>query len=449
MGTSASLSVQRLSITPGTAGAISITVRNTGSVVDEFSFVPIGFPEAWFHAEPATVSLLPGGESVVALTITPPRSSTVVAGDTDVAVKIASREDEAGSTVEEFLLSIEPFMQTSADLVPQTQRGARRGKSEIALDNRGNTLLNATFTATDPNETLRIDIDPPALGVQPGRAAFSNITVTPEKTFWRGPDRSHPYSVIVEPNGDRPMTLAGTYIQRAKLPKWFFKALMLLLALLLLLFVFWQLALKPVVRSAAREASKDNTEQVANDAATKALVAAGIVAPAGGPTTTKAGGDGTSPSDGGKTTTTVKGKGPGADGSDVGTGGTGPDAVGAAAASGPLGAPTDKRIEVSAEPGAKNSGAWDAPAADKQIFSLTDMVLQNPQGDSGRLVVKRGDDVLFETGLENFRDLDFHYVAPYVFLAKQKLTVEVTCNNPAGSAACKAAVSIVGYVKAG
>ena len=111
------------------------------------------------------------------------------------------------------------------------------------------------------------------------------------------------------------------------------------------------------------------------------------------------------------------------------------------------GTSTDQRIAIEAPVGATKSGKW-TPAKQGQRFSLTDLVLQNPQGDTGRLRVKRGDEVLYETALENFRDLDFHYVAPYIFEGKD-LVVEVDCKNPDPAVPCRDAVSVVGFLKAG
>lgn len=56
-------------------------------------------------------------------------------------------------------------------------------------------------------------------------------------------------------------------------------------------------------------------------------------------------------------------------------------------------------------------------------------MLQNPNGDKGILRVKRGDDPLFETRLENFRNFDYHNVTPMVFGPGQRLVLEVECKG--------------------
>ena len=49
------------------------------------------------------------------------------------------------------------------------------------------------------------------------------------------------------------------------------------------------------------------------------------------------------------------------------------------------------------------------------VFAVTDIVLQNPTGDIGSVQISRDARVLMTSALENFRDLDLHFVAPYMF----------------------------------
>jgi hypothetical protein len=111
------------------------------------------------------------------------------------------------------------------------------------------------------------------------------------------------------------------------------------------------------------------------------------------------------------------------------------------------------------------------PVPKNQTFSLTDIVLGNPQGDTGTLTLKNGDDVVLVESLQNFRDLDYHFIAPIVVSGGKKLAIVVQCTNPsatttAGTSAgagtagaaetatvtpttgpCSAAASLAGFVK--
>ena len=428
MSASASISATRLEIVPGGRGSLLVTVRNTGSVVDEFTLTVLGAAAAWATVTPSVIPLFPGAEGTAEINFAVPLDSRVATGDIDVAVKVTSKEDPDGSTVEEAVLAIGSFDDVYAELVPRTSHGSRSGHTELAIDNRGNARLDASLVASDADGLLTFELDPPGLVVDPGKANFARINIRPVKRFLRGPEKTIPFKVLAKTTTEGVGTLQadGMFIQRPILPRWLLRLLVLLLLGLLALFLLWQLAFKPVIRSTAREAAKANVKEAASDAAKQTAKALGATpGSTGKPAGTDAGAD-----SGGATKTTKPGEAGGSGGGDDGRGGVS----------------ADKRLEVEAAPGATASGTW-APAPDaKTQFNLTDIVLQNPKGDVGLLRIKRGDDVLLESALENFRDLDFHFVAPYVFKG-QELKVEVECKNAEPAGACKAAATLTGFVK--
>jgi hypothetical protein len=106
----------------------------------------------------------------------------------------------------------------------------------------------------------------------------------------------------------------------------------------------------------------------------------------------------------------------------------------------------DFRVATSASPTTSNEFTLSTyKPADKKVLWVTDIVLQNPHGDAGLLQVRRGDTVLLETGLNNFRDLDYHFVQPLRFSAGQPVTVAVKCANP-GTTACTPAAYFAGQL---
>ena len=66
----------------------------------------------------------------------------------------------------------------------------------------------------------------------------------------RGQPKTMPFAVAVQPEGDAPIALDGTYLQEALLPKWLLPALLALVALALI----WFFLLKPEIKSQARDA---------------------------------------------------------------------------------------------------------------------------------------------------------------------------------------------------
>ena len=83
-------------------------------------------------------------------------------------------------------------------------------------------------------------------------------------------------------------------------------------------------------------------------------------------------------------------------------------------------------------------------------LAVTDLVFENPSGNSGTVYLVRrqsakADQVLMTIRLENFRDLDFHFVTPVVF--KENQTMTFSCSPDPSGSKCDAAVYYSGYFK--
>jgi hypothetical protein len=87
----------------------------------------------------------------------------------------------------------------------------------------------------------------------------------------------------------------------------------------------------------------------------------------------------------------------------------------------------------------------DLTAGTKQTFTVTDLVLQNPNGDTGTLTITRAGKTLISTRMENYRDYDLHFVTPITVSPGQSLGVDVGCVKAGGgSTSCSPAVLVSG-----
>jgi hypothetical protein len=227
--------------------------------------------------------------------------------------------------------------------------------------------------------------------------------------------------VAVQPEGDAPIALDGSFLQEALLPKWLLPALLALVALALI----WFFLLKPEIKTQARDAVAQpiaaankkaaNAQQAADKAASKADTAAAAAAGKAPP----------------KTTPTTPTKKP-------------TKTTASASAANALGSPVLGRLQTSCPPTC--TGA--VKAAPKQTLSITDMILQNPEGDSGTLTISiRGAPALI-FALDNFRDYDYHFIASPTLKPGDSMTITVVCQNK-NKKACSAAVFWTGFSKRG
>lgn len=416
MGASVTLVSPAVAVEPGQAVSIEVRVRNTGSVVDEFVLDVLGDAAGWAAVEPPTLSLFPGAEGTAQAVFRPPRAASTPAGAVPFGLRARSREDPAGSAVEEGTVEVGSFLEPFAELVPRTTRGSSTGSHDLAVDNRGNARLSAEIEATDADRNLKFDVKPPALVVEPGMAEFAKIRVSPVKRFWRGQPKTRPFQLYVKPAGGIPIALDGTLLQESVLPPWFVKALLALIAALIALVILWLFVLKPSIETAASEAVASPLASLKADV-NDALDAAGLpTMPADG----GAGGD-ASPTAAPPTATPEPGATPAPPTATPGTVIPG------------LGNPVDGTLNQTA-----------TTFRPEGTLFLTDFVFSNPNGAEGALVVLRDGTKLIQMRLENFRDYDLHWVTPIVVGPGQSLNLSLSCTS---AGPCDPAVFYSGYLR--
>jgi len=412
MGATANLLTAALEVQPGAEATAQLQVRNSGTVVDEFRFEVVGPTAEWTKVDPDVLPLFPGDQGTVTICVAPPRLPTTPAGELPFGIKVNSREDPNGSVVEEGTVTVAAFADVTAELIPRTSRGRRGAVHNLAIDNRGNTTLDARLSANEPNGMLRSSVVPPTISVPPGTATFAKVRLRPVKRFLRGPSKTHPFQARVERDGADPVVLDGAMLQDALLPAWIVKAIALLAALAVVAAVLWLALVKPQIKAAAK------------DQVTKQLTAAGVAVPASSAKTPATAGGAKAPAAGGTP----------ASGGSTTPGGTATGPV-TGAASGP---PVDGRLTITGD----GTAPYSVPSG--HTLELTDIVLENPNGDPGTLIIARSGKPLLQLSMSNFRDLDYHFVSPIIFPPGSQLQlVTAGCTT-----ACSPGVYYSGYLPA-
>ncbi|MFC9603428.1 hypothetical protein ACFTTN_08185 [Streptomyces niveus] len=416
MSLTASLDESSVAAAPGEETALPLQVLNSGRTVEEYRFEVVGACAAWSAVEPSVLSLYPGDSGTVSLMLRPPRDSTVPAGETPFGIRVVPTSEESTTVVPEGRVTVLPFTETTAELVPRSSHGSWSGQHRLAVDNRGNTPVTVRLGAQPGTELARVVFAVPELRIEPGRAEFGKLRVRPAKRMWRGTPVTHPFQVFATPRVAEdqeplePVLLDGSYQQEPILPRWLPRALVVAAVILIALIGLWYALLRPAVKSAAREA-------VTPDAVRSAVEADKSASP-----------DGENPDGGGPAG--ADSAGGDSAGSGDGTPGSSESPSPGSSADAAATAPTSAQVRVSdSVGGGANTGtALRVPAG--QTFELTDIVVQNPQGDAGTVVVSAGPDRrVLSLGLENFRDSDYHFVTPILVPAGGTVTMTIDCRR--------------------
>jgi hypothetical protein len=239
-------------VDPGGAATVTLRLRNTTDLVEEYRIAVAGQPGVWAEVEPRTLRLYPGTTGTAEITFRPPRTPDATAGGHPFAVEVTPTEQPGDKAVVEGHLTVTPFSEVRAELLPHTVRGRFRGKPQFAVDNFGNTRLTASLTGQDIGGRLGFELRPANVQVEPGRAAWVQGRVKPPAITWFGRRESHPYTVNVLRSGAESVKVEGVFVQQAIMPHWLLGFMSLLLACTIAFTIAW-FTFQPKFGSRARE----------------------------------------------------------------------------------------------------------------------------------------------------------------------------------------------------
>jgi hypothetical protein len=398
---SATIQPELVEVEPGAESGCVLDVRNVSDIVESYRLEVLGDAAAWTTVEPPSVSVFPGDAARVVVRFHPPRDGRVPAADLPFAIRVTPSQAPAAAVVPEGVVRVAPYTATTAEIRPRTSVGRGSATHLVAVDNRGNLPLELAVGGTDPDDAVTVAARPPQLAVGAGQAAFVKVRVKHRHRLWRGDPVTRPFQVHLTSEHAEPVTLDATTVQQPMVPRGAGRVLAALVALALLGAGLWFGLLKPAVESTAEEAAEDAVQQPLSEVAAEA----GEAADAANRAQEAANGSGAQPAP-------TETPGPGGAGRGDGSGTV-----------------TRHRFETLVNDG----GTVTSPpltAPEDATLAVTDLVLQNPQGDSGRLDVLVDGVAVHTEALQNFRSMDYHLVTPIQLSAGENLAVRTTCTTP-------------------
>lgn len=237
MGVSVSALPSTLEVVPGEEATCPIAIRNSGTVVDEFTFEILGGAAPWTEVVPPSLHLLPATEGSVELHLKPPRQPSTKAGAIAIGVKVISTEDPEHSTVVQGVVTVAPFTDVTAQLVPQTSRGWRFAEHTLTISSGSNHAVTVAVKADDPDDLLSFEL-PASVNIDLGGDATATVRVTARKLLLKRRAEPRPFRVTLQPTEAesqdvKPIEVGGTLMQRGLISFW----LLLLLAAIIVLVI--------------------------------------------------------------------------------------------------------------------------------------------------------------------------------------------------------------------
>jgi hypothetical protein len=232
-GVSVSLERDRSPVEPGDEATCAFTVRNTGTIVDQYACV-LDAPIPWVVVEPSSVSLLPDAQTSGVVRFRPPRSTEPRAGANPFKLRVVSSVDAAVSAYASGVADVASFVDVSTAMVPRTSAGSRAAQHSVSLVNRGNDKADVELSASDQEGQLALDVVPAAVSIDPGAQASAKLQARP-KPILLGRPRRHAFQLLVAVNGAPFGQVDGAMMQEPILPSW----LIALFAVIVGLIAIW------------------------------------------------------------------------------------------------------------------------------------------------------------------------------------------------------------------
>ncbi len=393
------LSTPEVVVVPGEEELVGLTVRNTGAAPESFSLLATGLVQGWTIIDPPSVTLPPGGEGKVQIALRPPRRWSVPAGASPLVIRIVAHDSVDDVAVAEGTVTVLGFDDRRLALAQSVQRGRRKAEFDVVLENLGNARASCRVQIVDPANRVVGRFDPPSMGVDPGDSTSSRVVVKSRRARWARTARSLPFEIAAVQEGHQSAVTAGTLLQTPIVAARTIGRLSALVVAAGLVAAGWFGVVDPAIDDAARRAVTEAAAASTTIVDPNASAVVSTVAPAG--VRPAAGGEGEA---------------------------------------------FDTRLAVTAALAQQTVQTYAVPPG--KVLHVSDLLIQNPNADSGRLTLLRNSTVLYEVALENFTDFPFNLVNPFVFTAGESVNVQLSCQqvgDPSG-AACAVAMTLVGVL---
>jgi len=401
-------SLDTVSVVPGAPTSVMLQVENAGDRTESYSVIPAGLTASWTTVTRTNITLFGGSQDGIEVVVKPPAIYSTTAGPTALAVRVVSQTDPDDEAIAEMLVDVAPFDDRRITTLQPVRRARRRSTFEFMVENHGNNLANCRLHLVDASNRLDGSFDPPAVGVAPGSSSLVRLNARAQSGLFRGTERQLDFEIEATEPDHEPATGMATLIQSPTVSGRSVGRLLGTAAVLAAVVLAWFGVVRPELRDAVDRAVDDRIDELG-------LAATETTVPATVPITS-----------------------PDAETTD----GAASGAIGLA------GEPVDYRIAVDVGVTQERSESVSIPP--DSGFLLTDLVLQNPNGDLGKAQLLRNGDVLYEFDLGAMvTDNAFlPLVTPLPFRPSDNIVLSVDCEvvGQTAGTGCEIAVLLTGLL---
>ena len=373
-----------VSMRPGDSTSLSMSIENVGDRTESYTIIPAGLTAAWTTVTRPNITLFAGSRDLIEVVVRPPAIHSTTAGPTAVSVRVIPQGVPDDAVVAETIATVQPFDDRRITTLQPVQRGRRRATYEFMVENQGNNLASCRLHLVDASNRVDGSFDPPAVGVAPGSAGLVRLSLRAHGLLRRS-ERQLDFEIEATEPDHAPATGRATLIQSPTISgRLLWRTLGLAVAIAAVVLA-WSNVVRPELNDAADRAVDERIEELGAVPTDTVEPSATTVPPVEDDT---------------------------------------PTAIVAV----DTGEPVSYRIALDVGVTQERSESISVPPDSR--FLLTDVVLQNPNGDLGTAQLLRNADILYEWDLGSMSSANEFQprVSPLPFDPGDNLVLAVECD---------------------
>jgi hypothetical protein len=209
----------RLSVEPGGQATLTLTVTNPGTIVEGYVVDVVSqTPVPWVEVAPPSLSVYPQQEATAVIVFSPPSGPGAPGGSLPFGVRVRSEVEGGGSAVAEGDLDIGSVSGLRAKLTPIASTGRWSGRHTLKVSNWGNAPARLRIAPEDPDQALGFLVSPEIVDVPLGGEVVSRIKVRTRHPTLRGAAQRLPFRVTCAPDDAQPGEAPPVGVSTASAP---------------------------------------------------------------------------------------------------------------------------------------------------------------------------------------------------------------------------------------
>ena len=247
---------------PGESTALSLEVENVGDRTESYTIIPAGLTAAWTTVTRPNITLFAGSRDIVEVVIRPPAIHSTTAGPTALSVRVIPQGAPDDAVVAETIATVQSFDDRRITTLQPVQRGRRRRTFEFMVENHGNNLASCRLHLVDASNRVDGSFDPPAVGVAPGAASLVRLQLRAKSGLFRRAERQLDFEIEATEPDHEPATGRATLMQTATIPGRLAWQVLMLGAIGAAIMAAWFSVVRPELRDAVEREVDDRIEQL-------------------------------------------------------------------------------------------------------------------------------------------------------------------------------------------